>query len=69
MRKNRHPLPQLNILALAGLLIVTLQTSPLWAQLSSPETKNRWVLSYGLVGLLIGLSLFSVCRGAARYKK
>ena len=58
-----------NPVAVAMYLAVALQASPLWAQAATEEKKNRWVLSYFLVGLLLGLSLFSICRSAGRQKK
>lgn len=58
-----------NPIAVATYLAVVLQASPLWAQAAAGEKKNRWVFSYFLVGLLLGLSLFSICRSAGRQKK
>lgn len=52
--------------SLAGSLLVT---RPLWAQAPAEETKADWVVAYALVGLCIGLALYSICRPAARRKR
>lgn len=50
-----------------ALLVVAIMHSSLWAQIAGEEEpKNRWVLSYALVFLLFGLSLYSITRGSTR---
>ena len=49
------------------LLATTFLASPLWAQAAPAEEKQaRWVLAYAFVFLLLGLSLWSVCRPSMR---
>lgn len=42
-----------------------------WAQDEEvdAEPAQKWLLSYCLVGLLIGLSMYSMCRPSVRRKK
>ena len=59
-----------NPVTIAMYVAAAFQCSPLWAQgAAGEEKKNRWVLSYFLLGALVGLSLFSVCRSAGRQKR
>ncbi len=56
------------LVLLSGILIGQLLASPAWAQVNAQEKQNRWVLSYALVFLLLGLSLYSICRPSTRRK-
>lgn len=56
-------------LLFSSALLLTPQIA--WAQddAAEPETKAAWLLAYCLVGLLIGLSLYGMCRPSLRRKK
>ena len=49
-------------------LLVTLLPEIAAAQ-SSEEVREEWVIPYALVGALIGLGLFGICRPNRRSKK
>lgn len=40
-----------------------------WAQEEAEEPQAKWLLAYCLVALLIGLSIYSMCRPSTRRKK
>ena len=54
----------------AWLLVVSVLLSPqvVWAQAETEPKQARWVTAYALVGLCIGVSLYSICRPSARRK-
>ncbi len=56
------------LVLVAAVVIAEFLASPVWAQINTPEKQNRWVLSYALVFLLLGLSLYSICRPSTRRK-
>ena len=59
---------RLRSVAPLGMAAALLVPQAAWAQADAEVKQARWVTAYALVGLCIGLSLYSVCRPSARRK-